>query len=679
MRDTTPRLFNNMQTFFSYHFVSRKKISLVLILVLLLPSLVLADDFSSSNFTVKDPVMEGLGSYSTSTSFQIQGTIPYISTSVSSSTSFSNSPGFEGYTTSTIFLPIVTATAGILEATISWSPVSGTGSPFTYEVGLSTTPGGPYTFEASQASLTLTKTDLLAGVTYYVVVRVSDSGGVPIGLSSQVSVVPLAASSSVTPASSGGGGGFPFSIPGFFGFPTSTLPAVTLSDIDADSVPDFVECPVVLRCVDTDFDGVPNYLDADDDNDGILTIQEGSTADSDGDGILDYLDPSQGTGEENVVIPTDTNVPAPFAHIWNLLPEDKLEQLIQTGILTEFSEMMTKFPNLLMLFAGVDFTKFSGELDLSVLPKYTTMYSFPLDLSGIDRRPNEYLRALSSKEKEALGTDALFMRSAGGAVDLLLGKSFHSGINELVTLPTQYTATLFIKPVRRPAKITGYLLYEDAVLTDPSQATLLNAVAPEEEKTGVILEEFAYTDTNFDGIYEGKLLTPPATGLYVFMTKITYNDNSEDVTYEVPVKVVPRGRVFSTSLSGRTFGLSGAIVTLEQFSEATQSFVRFKAENFLELNPQMTDPFGNFLFVVPPGKYRLTVLKDRYVTYIGKAFTLDVSTLVNPKIELRLLAISPMLDALMKLSFWLLVLVLVLLMYVYLDGRKNRKLLLYYY
>ncbi|MCL5997364.1 MAG: DUF11 domain-containing protein, partial [Chloroflexi bacterium] len=40
---------------------------------------------------------------------------------------------------------------------------------------------------------------------------------------------------------------------------------------------------------DTDHDGIPNYLDPDDDNDGIPTSVEG-TGDSDSDGIPDYLD-----------------------------------------------------------------------------------------------------------------------------------------------------------------------------------------------------------------------------------------------------------------------------------------------------------------------------------------------------------------------------------------------------
>ena len=49
---------------------------------------------------------------------------------------------------------------------------------------------------------------------------------------------------------------------------------------------------------DTDGNGIPNYLDNDDDGDGVLTIDEydvnadGVADDSDGDGTPDYLDAS---------------------------------------------------------------------------------------------------------------------------------------------------------------------------------------------------------------------------------------------------------------------------------------------------------------------------------------------------------------------------------------------------
>jgi len=70
-------------------------------------------------------------------------------------------------------------------------------------------------------------------------------------------------------------------------------------DGDADNVPDYLEDlngNGDLTDDDTDMDGIPNYLDDDDDDDGILTIDEDTNGDGDptnddddGDGIPNYL------------------------------------------------------------------------------------------------------------------------------------------------------------------------------------------------------------------------------------------------------------------------------------------------------------------------------------------------------------------------------------------------------
>ena len=58
-----------------------------------------------------------------------------------------------------------------------------------------------------------------------------------------------------------------------------------------------------LDATDSDQDGIPDYLDPDDDNDGVPTIEEfslGIPLDTDNDGIFDYLD----TDDDNDGVPT---------------------------------------------------------------------------------------------------------------------------------------------------------------------------------------------------------------------------------------------------------------------------------------------------------------------------------------------------------------------------------------
>jgi hypothetical protein len=77
----------------------------------------------------------------------------------------------------------------------------------------------------------------------------------------------------------------------------TTIECPPVVDTDGDGVPDVdedLDGDGDPSNDDSDGDGTPNYLDTDDDNDGIPTLTEGGVADTDGDGVLDYLEPNNG-------------------------------------------------------------------------------------------------------------------------------------------------------------------------------------------------------------------------------------------------------------------------------------------------------------------------------------------------------------------------------------------------
>jgi hypothetical protein len=77
------------------------------------------------------------------------------------------------------------------------------------------------------------------------------------------------------------------------GVPDYLDATATPRDSDRDGVADARECESnLLGCADVDGDGVPDYLDADDDGDGVPTQEEAGQLgrDSDADGTADYLD-----------------------------------------------------------------------------------------------------------------------------------------------------------------------------------------------------------------------------------------------------------------------------------------------------------------------------------------------------------------------------------------------------
>ncbi|MBI2635446.1 MAG: hypothetical protein HYW79_02780 [Parcubacteria group bacterium] len=177
--------------------------------ILILPSFVFATDFSSDSFKVRDPVMNS-GSYGTSESFKLFGSITEIAVGTSTSLSFGDNAGFLYFPFVTT--PVISATAGNAQASLSWTSASaGLGwSVGSYSWGKSTTSGGPYSYTSASSNLSATASSLTNGTTYYFVVRVLDAFGTSIATSTQTSATPVAPPAEEEeeePASSGGGGG----------------------------------------------------------------------------------------------------------------------------------------------------------------------------------------------------------------------------------------------------------------------------------------------------------------------------------------------------------------------------------------------------------------------------------------------------------------------------------------
>ena len=84
-------------------------------------------------------------------------------------------------------------------------------------------------------------------------------------------------------------------------------------DGDGDGVPDSVECPYGAPCRDTDGDGKPDYLDGDDDGDGIAThcpvtgANQECSEDPNGNGVPAYLDPNDKGSAKPTINPINGN------------------------------------------------------------------------------------------------------------------------------------------------------------------------------------------------------------------------------------------------------------------------------------------------------------------------------------------------------------------------------------
>lgn len=168
--------------------------------------LVHAEDLTSTTYQVLGPTMSA-GGYGTSDSFILYSSISEFAHNISSTTSFSFNPGFVAYPF--VSTPAVSATAGNAQVALSWTASQGfVGWTVSgYDVGQSTTSGGPYSYSSVGNVTSSTRTGLTNSTPYYFVVIPTDAFGNRIATSTEVSATPAAPASSSGGSSGGGGGG----------------------------------------------------------------------------------------------------------------------------------------------------------------------------------------------------------------------------------------------------------------------------------------------------------------------------------------------------------------------------------------------------------------------------------------------------------------------------------------
>lgn len=175
-----------------------------LALLFALPAL--AEEFSSTDFRVLEPVLAPAG-YGTADDFTLRGSLSELSVGTSSAANFGGQAGFLFYPEVTV--PTLTATGGNTQVSLSWTASEGFlgWTVSGYDIGQATVGGGPYSYTTVGNVTSSTATSLTNGVTYYFVVRPQDAFGNPIATSTEASATPSAAAGGGDDDDSGGGGG----------------------------------------------------------------------------------------------------------------------------------------------------------------------------------------------------------------------------------------------------------------------------------------------------------------------------------------------------------------------------------------------------------------------------------------------------------------------------------------
>lgn len=152
---------------------------------------VFADEFTSSSYKVIDPVIAPAG-FSTSTNFQLSGSISETAVGTSSSASYNLGAGFLRFPSAnnpaiSLATPLDSAVA------LSWSASTGYlgWTISSYSVGKATVSGGPYTYTNVGNVTTYSQTGLTNNVPYYFVIVANDFFGNAVATSTEVMATPV--------------------------------------------------------------------------------------------------------------------------------------------------------------------------------------------------------------------------------------------------------------------------------------------------------------------------------------------------------------------------------------------------------------------------------------------------------------------------------------------------------
>lgn len=277
--------------------------------------------------------------------------------------------------------------------------------------------------------------------------------------------------------------------------------------------------------------------------------------------------------------------------------------------------------------------------------------------------------------KKNLPVEFVFARASGELVDLNVVMSVSDKgkvIQKMSALPGK-TLRLVVKPISKPRSVTGYFVFKSAtprisknVISRSSlvasalfsaddlvenvqsvQGLALNiqgktlytdgesagGVLPVENK--LVLSSFEYTDPDNDGIYTADVATPSVPGEYEIITVIDYIDPELGVRQMRLITVVdPEGYVFEKN-NGKETRIPSAIVSLYYLNTAAKKYELWKASDYQQDNPQITDVRGTYSFLVPEGSYYFQVEAPGYNTYKGKVFVVAEGNGIHQNIELK--------------------------------------------
>lgn len=355
--------------------------------------------------------------------------------------------------------------------------------------------------------------------------------------------------------------------------------------------------------------------------------------------------------------------PLSFKTQWNLLPVKAIREFVFAPLPYEVRILASKFPELDKTLKTVGINRFSDMNKLTGvtlnIPGLTTSGKM---INSVGAGPIALVKGLpvakfSLAAKKNLPAEFIFARANGELVDLNVAMSIDDKgkISQKISSLPGKTLRLVVKPISQARSVIGYFVFKSAtpkiVKNEISRASLtasalfsLNSLVeknpePVPIENKLVLSSFEYTDPDRDGIYTADVVSPLTPGEYEIITVIDYIDPVLGVRQMRMITVIdPEGYVFEKNQNNNTAKetrIPGAIVSLYYLNTVTKKYEIWRAKDYQQENPQITDIRGTYSFLVPEGSYYFQVEAPGYDPYEGKVFAVAEGNSIHQNIELK--------------------------------------------
>lgn len=326
-----------------------------------------------------------------------------------------------------------------------------------------------------------------------------------------------------------------------------------------------------------------------------------------------------------------------FMGKWNLLPGPVVGGFVLSPLPSGFQKLAEQFSSLDLTFERLNIATLSGLTKLQTVP-----FNLPGLTKTIGLPEPKQLTDMTVGEKAKIPNDFVFAQTGNQLIDFetKLTVTSDGQPRQVISSITNHQLFLVTKPSTSVNKVSGQLIFTSPTVSLRSPAVTLSTLfAPpalaEEAKTvenRLVTQAFTYEDPDRDGIYTAAITTPATDGQYEIITR--YHASSEtigDKEVRLITVIDPEGYIYEKQ-GGKEVRIPNATVTIHHFFGDTKTV--WPANDFSQVNPQVTNQTGKYAFLVPNGTYKLTVKAQGYKNYESQPFVVDDERGIHTNIEL---------------------------------------------